>query len=159
LIVYGSLEDRDAEREAAELLQRKIARRWSNFSVPIKADTDVSDDDLKNHHVLSVGRPSVNSVTGRLAAGSCVRFGAGSFVVRGETYAHPDTAVVVARSNSLNPRYSVVVYAGLGARATRQCVESLPNRGGEPAEVLLMPVGLPAKALRVNTEPVATAMP
>jgi hypothetical protein len=52
-----------------------------------------------------------------------------------------------------------VVYAGLGGRATRQCVENLPNRGGEPAEVLLMPARLPAKALRISTPPVATAMP
>ena len=83
----------------------------------------------------------------------------GTFVVRNETYAHPDSAVVVASGNALNPRYSLVVYAGLGARATRQCVENVPNRGGEPAEVLLMPVGLPIKALRLSIAPLATAMP
>lgn len=159
LIVYGTLQDRDAQREAASLLQRKIARRFSNFSVPIKSDADVLDDDLKTHHVLLIGRPSANSVTARQAEGLSVRFGEGSFVVRGEIFANADSAVVVAGANRLSPRHSIVVYAGLGGRATRQCVENLPNRGGEPAEVLLMPARLPAKALRISTPPVATAMP
>ncbi len=159
LIVYGTLRDRDAQREAAELLQRKIARRFSNFSVPIRADTDVSDDELKNHHVLLVGRPSANAATGRLADGLTIRFGDSSFVLRGETYAHADSAVVAAGGNRLNDRYSIVVYAGLGARSTRHCVENLSNRGGEPAEVLLMPAGLPVKALRTSAPNATTAMP
>ena len=71
--------------------------------------------------------------------------------MRNETYAHADSAVVAAGRNQLNDRYSIVVYAGLGARATRQCVENLPARGAESAEVLLMPVGQPAKALRITT--------
>ncbi len=161
LIVYGTLADRHAQREAGDLLARKIARRGSNATVRVKADAEVTDDDLKQHHVLLVGRPSTNSVTARLVDGLNIRFGQDSFVVRGETYAHADSALVAAGSNRLNPRYSVVVYAGLGARATRQCVENFPNRGGEPAEVLLMPVGRSAKSLRINTpvQPQSVAMP
>ena len=160
LIVYGTLADRDAQREAAELLQRKMARRFTNFSIPITADKDVSDDDLRNHHVLLIGRPATNSVAARLAAGLSIRFGEGSFVVRDQTYAHADTTIVAAGSNRLNPRYSIVVYAGLGARATRACIESLADRGGgDPAEILLTPAGQPAKPLRITAAPLATAMP
>ncbi len=159
LIVYGTLRDRDAQREAAELLQRRIARRGSNFSVAIKSDTEATDDDLKNHHVLLIGRPSANSATARLAEGLSIRFGEASFAVRGDTYAHADSAVVAAGNNPLNPRYSIVAYAGLGARATRQCVESLPGRGGEAAEVVLMPVARSSKSLRIGAVPVVTAMP
>jgi hypothetical protein len=158
LIVYGTLEDREAQHEAADLLARKVARRFSNFSIPIISDADVSEDDLKNHHLLLIGRPSANSITARLADSLAVRFGPTSFVVRGETYAHADSAVVVAGENRLNDRYSVVVYAGMGARATRRCVESLPARG-EPAEVLLMKVGAATKALHVSAPPLATAKP
>jgi hypothetical protein len=159
LIVYGTLADREAQREAAERLQRHVLRRGPNISVSIQADRNVSDDDLKSHHLLLIGRPSSNSMTARLAEGLSIRFGSGSFVVRNETYAHPDSAVVAAGSNRLNPRYSIVVYAGLGARATRQCIESLPVRSEEVAEVLLMPQGRPAKALRIGTPRVETAMP
>ena len=67
--------------------------------------------------------------------------------------------MVAAGGNRLNDRYSVVVYAGLVARATRACVENLPNRGGETAEVLLMPNARPTKALRITTPSVARVIP
>ena len=141
-------------------MQRKIARRGSNVSVPVKADDEVSDDDLKSHHVLLIGRPATNSATARLASGLTIRFGPESFVIADEAYAHADSAVVAAGVNPLNDRYSVVVFAGLGHRATRQCVESVPNRGGEPAEILLMPAAQPTKPLRLrSTASVKTAMP
>ena len=42
LIVSGTLKEADAQREAAERLQRQIARRWSNVTVPIVADRDAA---------------------------------------------------------------------------------------------------------------------
>jgi hypothetical protein len=151
LIVYGTLKDRSAQREAADELARKIARRWSNHDVPIKADTEVTDADLKGHHLLLIGRPDCNAVTGRVAEGLPVTFGAASFVLRGETYAHAGSAVIAAGSNPLNPRYSAVVYAGLGAEATWQCVRRLPDEsGGDEAlvtEVLLLAAGSAPKAV------------
>ncbi len=120
------MKDRSAQREAAAHLARKIQRRWSNFDVPVKADTEVSDADLKGHHILLVGRPDTNAVAARLVKGLPVTFGPASFVLRGESYAHAGSAVVVAGDNPLSPRYSVVVFAGLGAEATWQCVQRLP---------------------------------
>ena len=158
LIVYGTLGDREAQREAGELLQRRVARRGSNYGLPIKADDEVTDDELKSHHVLLVGRPATNSATARLARGLTIRFGPGSFVVGRDTYAHADSAVVAAGSNPLNDRYSVVVFAGLGARATRRCVENLPLRV-EPAEIVVTPAGQPTKAMRLSPPSLKTAMP
>src|SRR5262249_12534918 len=65
-----------------------------------------------------------------------------------ETYAHADSAVIAAGTNPLNERYSIVVFAGLGARATRRAIEALPRRA-EAAEVLLMPAAQPTKAMRI----------
>jgi hypothetical protein len=144
LIVYGTLKDKSAQREAAGHLARKIARRWSNQDVPVKADTDVTDADLKERHLLLIGRPDCNAATAKVARGLPVTFGPASFVLRGDTYAHPGSAVIAAGGNPLNPRYSVVVYAGLGAEATWQSVQRLPEETfGETAatEVLLMAAG------------------
>jgi hypothetical protein len=145
LIVYGTLADRSAQREAASYLARKTARRWSNYDVPIKADTDVTDADLTQHHLLLIGRPDSNAVLAKVAKGLPVTFGSASFVLQGQTYAHPGTAVVAAGSNPLNPRYSVVAFAGLGAEATWQCVQRLPDGKSDEVplvtEVLLMPAG------------------
>jgi hypothetical protein len=153
LIVYGTRKDRNAQREAADALARKIQRRWSNVDVPIKADTDVSESDLKEHHLLLIGRPETNSVAAKVVRGLPVTFGSASFIVRKETYAHPGSAVVAAGENPLNPRYSVVVFAGLGAEATWQCVRRLPEEtwgDGCVTEVLLMPAGSSAKPIIVS---------
>ena len=147
IIVYGTRTESQATREAAELLQRKILRRGSNVLVPLRADSETSDDELNDRHLLLVGRPAVNSVTERCAKSLSVRFGEGSFSLRGETYAHADSAIIVAGDSPFSPRWSVVVYAGLGARATRRAVESLPDRGGQPAQVLLLPRGQKARRI------------
>ena len=48
LIVYGTIAEADSQREAAETLQRKLASRWANFTLPIKADKDVTDSMIKD---------------------------------------------------------------------------------------------------------------
>src|SRR5262249_24906666 len=142
-IVYGTLKEKQPQREAAELLQKKIARRWYNVLVPIKADDEVSEDDLKSHHLLLIGRSDSNAVAARFAKGLPVTFGPGSFVLRGHTYAHPGSAVIVAGDHPLSPRHSVVLFAGLSAEATWHSVQRLPDDGGStPAtETLLLAAG------------------
>ncbi len=138
LIVYGTLKDVQANAEAAQRLRRGIAAHWSNVLVPIKADTEITEDDWKSHHVLLVGRPATNSAAELAAKSLPVTFGPASFILKGETYAHPGTAVIVSGDNPLNPRYEVVLFAGLGAEATWHCVEHL---GGRHAEVVLLAEG------------------
>jgi hypothetical protein len=138
LIVYGTLKDVQANAEAAQRLRRGIAAHWSNVLVPIKADTEITEDDWKSHHVLLVGRPATNAAAELAAKSLPVTFGPASFILRGETYAHPGTAVIVSGDNPLNPRYEVVLFAGLGAEATWHSVEHL---GGRHAEVVLLADG------------------
>jgi hypothetical protein len=156
LIVYGTLKEKSAQREAANHLARKVARRWSNHDLPVKADTDVTDADLKEHHLLLIGRPDSNAVLARVATGLPVTFGPASFVLREQTYAHPGSAVIVAGSNPLNPRYSVVAYAGLSAEATWQSVQRLPEETfGETSatEALLLAAGSAPKPVIASLPP------
>jgi hypothetical protein len=141
LIVYGTQKEAHAQREAAERLQRSLQRSWKNATVPIKADDEVKNEDLKGHHLFLIGRPDSNAIVGRLAKEVPVTFGPASFVVRGKTYAHPASAVIAAGSNPMNPRYSVVLFAGLSAEATWRCVLSATGRFGQASQVLLLPDG------------------
>jgi hypothetical protein len=150
LIVYGTVKEAHAQREAAEYLQSQIARRWGNFRPPIQADADVNDADLAGHHVLLVGRPDSNSIARRFASGLPVAFGPASFRVRGETYAHARTAVAAAGPNPLDERYSTVVFAGLSAEATWSSVRRLYDRGSPAAPVVLLPAGARPKAIPVT---------
>ena len=144
LIVYGTVKDVHANSEAARKLQRGIATRWSNIIVPIKSDTEATEDDWKSHHILLIGRPASNSAVDRAAKGLPVSFGPTSFAFQGRTYAHPGSAAIASGENPLNPRFEVVLFAGLGAEATWRSVEHL---GGRHAEVILLAEGASPRGL------------
>jgi hypothetical protein len=156
LIIHGTLAEADAQREAAFMLQRKLAGRWANIRVPIKADRDVTDNDLKTNHILLIGRPATNRITTRLAEALPVHFGPASFKLRDQTYAHPLTAIVAAGPNPLanTKDRSVVVFAGLSAEGTWQGIRRFPDSGRVACEVLLMEAGAPIRRLAIT--PVAT---
>ncbi len=143
LIVFGTGEraarDAAANREIAERLQYAVARRFGNFHIPVKTDREVTAEDLKSHHLLVVGEPLTNSLLRRAAEKSPVRFGTQSFVVRGETYADHDSAVIAANENPWNPRFSVVTFAGLSARATHRIVDLLAPDEEMSPQVVLFP--------------------
>jgi hypothetical protein len=120
LIIYGTTDEADSNRETAEVLQRAIVRSWCNCTVPIKSDLEVTDDDLQGNHLLLIGRPSCNVVVKRFEHTFPVAFGTGSFSIRPDSYAHAGSAVIAAAENPKNPRYSLVLLAGLSADSTMQ---------------------------------------
>jgi hypothetical protein len=152
VIVYGTLKDRHAQREAAELLQRQIARRWSNHTVPIKSDEELTKEELEAKYLLLIGRPDCNMVTHKVCEQMPVKFGDGSFSIpaRNEIYGNPASAVIVA-GNSRRCRGSVVIFAGLSAEATRRCVEQLPARGTPTGDVMLLQAGKPVRYMALST--------
>ena len=158
LIAYGTRDEANTNREAAEALQRAIRERHSNMTVPVKAEADVTTDDLKNHHVLLIGRPDGNGLVERFRSAFPVAFGPRSFSVRDAAYAHAGSAVIAAAENPVNPRYSLVVVAGLGGAATLKAAPKLGEPGLRPAEVVVLPAGAAAQELVVpGREPVRGA--
>jgi hypothetical protein len=149
LIVYGTGDEVAANREAAESLQRAIIQRWSNYTVPLKSDKEVTDEELKTHHLLLIGRPDCNPVVERARATLPVQFGSRSFVARGDAYAHPDSAVLAAGTNPLNPRYSVLVVAGLSAAATLRSAPRVMQDNQLSGEVAVLAHGASPRAMVV----------
>jgi hypothetical protein len=147
LIVYGTADETPTNREAAETLQKAVRAAWTNITVPIRSDRDVTEAELKGHHLVLIGRPDNNTVVARFRMALPVAFGPRSFVVRGKTYAHTDSAVVVAAANPLNERFSLVVIAGLSAEATWHAPTNFVRRSQSPAQVLVLPHGQAAQAL------------
>jgi hypothetical protein len=150
LIIYDTLKDVYAQREAAELLQEKLRRRTGNYTVPIRAMREVTEEQLKNNHLLLIGRPDSNAVLAKCAAELPLKFGPASFVLKDKTYANPASAVIAAGTNPHNPRYSIVAFSGLSAEATRSSVERLSNRGGQLAPVILLAAGEAARPMVVQ---------
>jgi hypothetical protein len=150
LIVYGTADEVPSNREAAEALQGAIIKRGPNQTVPIKTDKEVTDEELKSHHLLLIGRPDSNRVVERCRKGLPITFGSRSFVVRGKSYAHDGSAVIAAAENPWNKRYSVVVYAGLSAEATLRAAPRMARRDEPAGELLLLAHGAAPHSLVVS---------
>jgi hypothetical protein len=147
LIVYGTRDEEAGNRSAAEILQNIIRTHWSNETVPVKADREVTDDDLRNRHLLLIGRPDTNRVVERFGDAFPVTFGWRSFTICGDIYAHAGSAVLAATANPLNARYSAVVLAGLTAEATTRTAELIYHKESAGADVMILPNGGKVRAL------------
>jgi hypothetical protein len=153
IIVYGATREANAQREAALRLQNEIARRWYNYQIPVKADVELTDAELKSNHLLLIGRPATNTVTAKLAGAIPASFGAASFQVEGKRYGHPQSTIVVAGPNPESAgRYSAVVFAGLSADSTRSAVARLFASGVADAPACLMPAGSQPRPVLLRAE-------
>jgi hypothetical protein len=150
LIVYGTQDEQPTNREAAGALRQALRERGPNVTVGVKKDSEVRDEDLKDHHVLLLGRPDTNTVVARFRDAWPVRFGPRSFVVRGEGFAHADSAVIAAGENPLNRRFAVVVVAGIGAASTLRTAPLLADGNRRPAEVVVFPHGVAVRSFVVE---------
>src|SRR5262249_27966373 len=146
-IVYGTKAEAPTNREAAEALQRAIVESGPNVTVPTKSDAEVTDGDLKSRHLLLIGRPDSNALVARFREKLPISFRSRSFLVRGEPFAHPASAVYVAADNPVNPRYSMVILAGLSAEATVRTAPQLVQEGVKAGEAVVLPHGASPRAL------------
>jgi hypothetical protein len=149
LIVYGTGGEKATNREAGEDLQKAIIQAHSNYAVPIKTDKEVTEEDLKTHHLLLIGRPDINAVVKQFAAELPITFGTRSFTVRHDCYAHAGSAVLAAAANPANGRYSIVVIAGLSPEATLHAAPRLMGLAGHASEVVVLPNHAPSRVLVV----------
>lgn len=149
-IVYGTLAEAEANRETAEELQKAIARRGSHVRLPVVSDVEAERDGARKKHLLLVGRPGTNRLSDTCRKSFPAAFGAGSFRVRDEVFAHPGSAVVAAGVSPSDPDSSVVLIAGLSAEATRFAVPFLLDKDLRPGNVLLLPNQAQARSLLVK---------
>ncbi len=147
IVVYGTTGERASQREAAEMLQQAIREHGSNITLPIRADTEVSEEECKNRHLLLIGRPDTNALVKKYKTSLPISFGSGSFAVRDEVYAHPSSLVLAAAENPANKRYSLVVLAGLSAASTQAAIPALTGHRLHPAEVMILAHGAGPRSL------------
>ncbi|MCX7418657.1 MAG: C45 family autoproteolytic acyltransferase/hydrolase [Planctomycetia bacterium] len=150
LIVFGGSTNPVANLEIAERLQRAVARRFGNTYVTLRSGRDVSEADLKSHHLLVIGEPTNNSMLLKAAAKSAVKFGTQSFNMHEETFADHDSGVIVASENPWNDRFSVVTFAGLSPRATYRLADALSPDEETSPQIVIMPANRAARRVVVR---------
>jgi hypothetical protein len=116
-----------------------VRRREHNITPMIEMDSEVTEQDLANHHLLLIGRPDSNSLLQRFQDTLPATFGKHSFEIRGTIYAHPESAIIMATDNPLNGRYSVVTIAGLSGLSTLQVMSKFEDNSLSYAQIAVLP--------------------
>jgi len=117
VIVYGTLRDAGANRYAAEQLQHKFLNGYES-EVPVYKDFEVSDDLLRHHNVVFVGRPEANSALALWSAHLGLDYEGASFKIDGDVHPSEREALIFAAENPLDPACMVLVLAGNDALST-----------------------------------------
>ena len=117
ILVYGTRTDAGANRFAAEELQKHFFR-WLESEVPIRKDFEVSNEELRTHDVIFVGRAESNSVLASWEDKIGFQSSNGMFSIAGRDHASETEALVFAAANPLDQHHMVLVLAGNSALQT-----------------------------------------
>jgi hypothetical protein len=119
LIVYGTGADAGANRYAAEQVQKSL---WGQLEteVPIRKDFELTNEELRTHDIVFVGRPETNSALAAVAGRIGLVYEAALFRIRGAAHAAGREALAYAATNPLDPARMVLVLAGNDALDTVQ---------------------------------------
>jgi len=127
IIVYGTVTDIGANRYAAEQLQKNYLD-WFESVLPVRKDFEVSDEELRSHDVIFVGRPETNSALAAWKQRIGLDSDGGLFRIAGKQHASETEALVLAAANPLDHRRMVLVLAGNNALETVRMVTTGLNR-------------------------------
>ena len=117
VIVYGTVRDAGTNRYAAEQMQNRFLDRYES-RVPIYKDFEVTDDLLRHHDVVFVGRPESNSALARWSERLGLDYPGAAFKINGKVHASEREALILAARNPLDATHMVLVVAGNDALST-----------------------------------------
>jgi hypothetical protein len=117
ILIYGTLAEAESNKTAAERLNDEY---FGLGDEKIKADTNVSQDDLKSKCVILFGRPETNKISQQFKDIFPIKFDEDKFIWQGVTYDQPTQGVAQIVENPLDPESEIVLCAGLSGDATQK---------------------------------------
>lgn len=117
ILIYGTLTEAKANKTAAERFNDEYLGLGNQI---IKADTEVSHDDLKSKCVILFGRPETNKISQQFKDIFPIKFNGDKFTWQGITYDQPAQGVAQIVKNPLDPESEIVLYTGLSGDATQK---------------------------------------
>ena len=111
------MRDAGANRYAAEQMQTRFLEHYES-EVPIYKDFEVTDDLLRNHEVVFVGRPESNSALARWSERLGFDYQGAAFKINEKVHASEREGLILAARNPVNATRMVLVVAGNDALST-----------------------------------------
>ncbi|MFQ5810931.1 MAG: prolyl oligopeptidase family serine peptidase, partial [Armatimonadota bacterium] len=126
LYVYGTGQDDPALAAASEAAARAARDRMektAHGSFPMKADADVTPEDIAHYNLILYGTAGVNGIMAQIADDLPMRLDNGRLALRGETLAAPSVGVKMIYPNPLAAGKYVVVNLGTDADVLQALAE------------------------------------
>ena len=117
VIVYGTVRDAGSNRYAAERMQSRFLDRYES-QIPIYKDFEVSDDLLRHHEVVFIGRPESNSALARWSERLGLNYHGAAFEINGKVHASEREGLILAARNPFDATRMVLLVAGNDALST-----------------------------------------
>ncbi len=117
IIIYGTLAESQSNKLAAERLNKDYLGLGEEI---IKADTEISQDSLKNKCVFLIGRPETNKMAQEFKEIFPIKFDGDRFTWKGITYDQPTQGISQIIENPIDPKNLMIMYAGLSGEATQK---------------------------------------
>ena len=114
IVVYGAQGEDDLENEIVRREALALQEQWRiRFGYPcmLKADAEVTENDIQDANLICYGRPDQNSVVARAAPGLPFRFETSRINLGEEVFDAPDAGVKFCYPNPLRPGRYLVVFA------------------------------------------------
>ncbi|MDQ6759392.1 MAG: C45 family autoproteolytic acyltransferase/hydrolase [Acidobacteriota bacterium] len=140
IVVYGTVLDAGANRYAAEQLQRHYLNMFES-ALPILKDFELTEDDLRTHDVVFIGRSETNSALAAIAKRINLDSQGGMFNLAGQPHAQETEALLLAATNPLNRTRMILVMAGNNALATVLLANRGPGRRSINSEYTVFNAG------------------
>jgi hypothetical protein len=112
LFVYGSAREVEAERTLTQNYREVLADAFTDVLSPLKADAEVTEQELAEKDLFVFGNAENNGLVARLAAEKKlpVELGRRYFRWQGKTYGRPDDGLAVALPNPWNSKRMLYLY-------------------------------------------------
>ena len=111
LIVYGTqgseLDNKVMEAVARE--RKKERKELLDVDLEIKKDVDVSDEDIRDRHLLIIGNPSCNSLLGKMRDNLPLKIEGDALVAGDRKYIGSKVGALLTIPNPLNPENYVFI--------------------------------------------------
>ncbi len=117
MFVYGKTNPGEAALARRLIDKMQHPRRGVKMSWPVKADTDVSDEDLEKHSIVIVGTLSGNRLLARIHDKLPISITDKAVLVGKKRFAGQRVAASFIHPNPLNPDRYVVVHTGVSLQA------------------------------------------
>ncbi len=119
-----------ATRRAAESLEQEWMAR-ANGSVKVKADSEITREDINEYNLILFGNAQVNSFIAQINDRLPIKFGVGGLSAGNKTFTNEDIGMAMVFPNPLNPNRYVVIVGGASAGsmeiASRLRLNELPD--------------------------------